>query len=104
MIRDQAFKSNALAEYSPRVEFHVKRFIGRLGATEGKEVDCVPIIQTLTFDMYDFLQIQKNSVTNPISMSDLSFGRDPNSEDKEEAAKFVVSICTLSARMSTGSI
>jgi integrase len=51
-IWEQAFKTNAVKEYSPRVELHVDRFIENLKATEGKPFDCVPVICNMTFDMW----------------------------------------------------
>ncbi|KAI5788576.1 cytochrome P450, partial [Pyronema domesticum] len=59
-IWEQAFKTNAVKEYSPRVELHVDRFIENLKATEGKPFDCVPVICNMTFDI----------------MADLGFGKD----------------------------
>jgi cytochrome P450 len=50
-IWDQGFKSTAISEYSPRVEMHVDRFIKILEQTQGKFVDCVPLISNMTFDM-----------------------------------------------------
>jgi hypothetical protein len=50
-IWDQGFKSAAIREYSPRVEAHVDTFIRVLEKNAGREVDCVPLLQALTFDM-----------------------------------------------------
>jgi hypothetical protein len=50
-IWDKAFKTTAIAAYFPRVQTHVGKFIRVLEKTAGREVDCVPLIQSLTFDM-----------------------------------------------------
>jgi hypothetical protein len=50
-IWDQGFKSTAINQYSPRVEMHIDRFIEILEQTEGKFVNCVPLIDNMTFDM-----------------------------------------------------
>lgn len=51
-LRDLAFKTNALNEYNPRVEYHVGKFLETLLATNGEEINCTPLIQTFTFDVY----------------------------------------------------
>jgi hypothetical protein len=50
-IWDKAFRTTAITAYFPRVQTHVEKFVNVLEKTEGRMVDCVPLIQSLTFDM-----------------------------------------------------
>jgi hypothetical protein len=48
-IGDRAFTKAALQDYAPCVEHHIARFVSIIGDRTGEEVNCLPLVQNLTY-------------------------------------------------------